>query len=100
MEGGVRGFPGMIVLKSHNYSDWKIKMEDLSIVKDLYQPIDRSEIPMGVLEFEWKLLNRKMVATIRKCVDVSVIQRMANDTNAYEMWHKLSGLYERKNALI
>ena len=24
---------------------------------------------------------------------------MANDTNAYEMWHKLSWLYERKNAL-
>ena len=24
---------------------------------------------------------------------------MANDTNAYEMWQKLSGLYERKNAL-
>ena len=24
---------------------------------------------------------------------------MANDTNAYEMWQKLFGLYERKNAL-
>ena len=24
---------------------------------------------------------------------------MANDTNAYDLWHKLSGLYERKNAL-
>ena len=24
---------------------------------------------------------------------------MANDTNAHEMWQKLSGLYERKNAL-
>ena len=22
-----------------------------------------------------------------------------NDTNTYTMWHKLSGLYERKNAL-
>ena len=24
---------------------------------------------------------------------------MANDTNAYDLWHKLSSLYERKNAL-
>ena len=24
---------------------------------------------------------------------------MANNTNAYKMWQKLSGLYERKNAL-
>ena len=72
-------------------------MEDLLIVKDLYEPIDRAKIPTGVLESEWKLLNRKAVATIRQCVDVSVLQHVANDTNAYEMWHKLSGLYERKN---
>ena len=99
MEGGVSGFPGMIVLNSHNYSDWKIKMEDLLIVKDLYQPIDRSHIPTGVLEFEWNVLNRKAVATIRQCVDVSVLQHVANDTKANEMWHKLSRLYKRKNAL-
>ena len=40
MEGGVSGFLGMIVLNSHNYANWKIKMEDLLIVKDLYEPID------------------------------------------------------------
>ena len=74
-------------------------MEDLLIVKDLYQPIDRSHIPTGVLEFEWNVLNRKAVATIRQCVDVSVLQHVANDTNAYEMWHKLSRLYERKNGV-
>ena len=89
----------MIVLNSQNYANWKIKMEDLLIVKDLYEPIDRAEIPTGVLESEWKLLNRKAVATIKQCVDVSVLQHVANDTNAHEMWQKLSGLYERKNAL-
>mgnify|MGYP000117209794 CR=1 FL=1 len=45
MKGGVSGFLGMIVLNSHNYSDWKIKMEDLLIVKDLYEVIDRKEYP-------------------------------------------------------
>ena len=40
-----------------------------------------------------------MVATIGQCVYMSVLQDVAHDTNAYEMWHKLAGLYERKNAL-
>ena len=30
---------------------------------------------------------------------MSVLQDVAHDTNAYEMWHKLSRLYKRKNAL-
>ena len=47
MEGGANVSPGMIVLNSQNYADRKIKMEDLLIVKDLYEPIDRAEIPRG-----------------------------------------------------
>ena len=74
-------------------------MEDLLIVKDLYELIDRAEIPKGVVESEWKLLNRKVVAPIRQCVNVSVLQLLANNANAHEMWQKMSGLYERKNAL-
>ena len=48
MEGSMTEFPGMIIMNSHNYVDWKIKMEDLLIVKDLYEPIDRKDIPIGV----------------------------------------------------
>ena len=88
----------MIVPNSHNYANWKIKMEDHLIVKDLYEPIDREQIPTGVLESEWKLLNKKAVATIRQCIDVSVIQHVANDKNVHEMWQKRSGLYVMKNA--
>mgnify|MGYP000367856930 CR=1 FL=1 len=50
MKGGVSGFLGMIVLNSQNYADWKIKMEDLLIMKDLYETIDREKMPKGVLE--------------------------------------------------
>ena len=99
MEGGVSYFPDMTVLNSQNYAVWRIKMEDLLIVKDLYESIYKVEISTGVLESEWKLLNKKAVATIRQGVDVSVLRHVANDTNACEMWAKLSGLYERKNAL-
>ena len=76
MEGGVSFFLGMIVLNSHNYTDWKIKMEDFLIVKDLYELIDRENIPTWVLESEWNLLNRKTVATIRQCVYVSILQHV------------------------
>ena len=68
-------------------------MEYLLIVKDLYEPIDRKEIPIGVLEFEWKILNKKVVATIKQCVDVGILQHVASNTNAYDLWHKLSSLY-------
>ena len=74
-------------------------MEDILIVKDLYEPINKEQIPTWVLEFEWKLLNRKAMATIRQCVDIIILQHVVGDTNAHEMWHKLSALYERKNAL-
>ena len=46
-------------------ADWKIKMEDLLIVKDLYELVDREQIPIGMLESKWKAM-----ATIRQCVDV------------------------------
>ena len=67
------GFLEMMVLNSHNYADWKIKMEELLIIKDLYEPVDKEQIPTGVLEFEWKLLNMNAVTTIKEYVDVSVL---------------------------
>ena len=39
------------------------------------------------------------MATIRQCVDMGILQHIANNTNAHDLWHKLSTLYERKNAL-
>ena len=99
MEGNVSGFSGMIVLNSQNFSDCKIKMEDLLIVKDLYEPIEKKDTPNGVGESEWKILHRKAVATIKQCVDINVLQHVASDTNAFDLWHKLSTLYKRKNAL-
>ena len=66
MEGGRSGLPGMMVLNSHNYADWEIKMEDLLIVRDLYEPIDRAEIPKGVVESEWKLLNWKAAGAVSR----------------------------------
>ena len=43
-------------------------MEDLLIVRHIYEPINRKEIPIGVLESECKILNIKVVTTIKQCV--------------------------------
>ena len=99
MDGKNNSFQGLIVLNSKNYSDWKITMEDFIIGRDLYKPIDRSEILTGVVGSVWIILHRKVVTTIRQFVDVSLLQRVVNDMNAYELWHKLVDMYERKNAL-
>ena len=74
-------------------------MEYLLIVKDLYEPIDKKDIPTWVIDSEWKILNRKVVATIRQCVDICILQHVASDTNAYQLLHKLSAIYKRKNVL-
>ena len=74
MEAGVSGFLGMMVLNSRTYADWKIKMEDLLIANlRLVRAREREQIPIGVLESEWKIQNRKPVAIINQCVDVSIL---------------------------
>ena len=55
---------------------------------------------MGVIEAKWRILNRNFVATIKQFVDMSILQHVANDTNAHDLWYKLATMYERKNSLI
>ena len=37
--------PGMISLNATNYTTWKIRVEDIFYVKDLYEPILSETIP-------------------------------------------------------
>ena len=99
MDGKNNSFQGLIVLNSKNYSDWKITMEDFIIGRDLYKPIDRSEILTGVVGSVWIILHRKVVTTIRQFVDVSLLQRVVNDMNAYEMCISLLACMSRKMPL-
>jgi len=93
------GISGMVNLNASNYSTWKTRMEDILYVKDLYEPILNENVSTGVTQKEWQILNRKAVATIRQFVDLSVLQHIANETNAYALWKKLADMYERKNAM-
>ena len=49
----------------------------------------RHALPPGML----------ILGAVGSKMDVSVLEYVANDTNAYEIWQKLSGLYGRKNIL-
>ena len=69
------------------------------IVRDLYELIYRKEVSTRVVECEWKILNRKVVATMRWFVDMSINQHVANDINAHDLGHKLANMYERKNVV-
>ncbi|KAK1652513.1 hypothetical protein QYE76_070318 [Lolium multiflorum] len=89
----------MIKLDSSNYSLWKPMMEDILYCKDLYEPIVKDKIPIGVTEEELRVLNRKVVGMIRLYINHNIFHHVANDTNAYEMWQKLESMYERKTTM-
>ncbi|VFQ95989.1 unnamed protein product [Cuscuta campestris] len=89
----------MVNLDSANYSIWKIRIEDYLCSKDLLDPILYKERPTGVDEKAWTTLNQKAIASIRQYVSLSVLQHVANETNAFEMWKKLESMYERNNAM-
>ncbi|VFQ72988.1 unnamed protein product [Cuscuta campestris] len=89
----------MVSLDSTNYSIWKIRIEDYLCSKDLLDPILYKEHPTGVDEKAWTTLNQKAIASIRQYDSLSVLQHVANETNAFEMWKKLESMYERNNAM-
>ena len=96
MEGVVTYDRDMIKLTADNYSYWKAMMEDHLICKDLAEPILNKNMPTGKNENEWKLLNRKAVAIIRKYIDRSLFEHVSNFDNAYELWTKLESLIQKK----
>ncbi|GKV40824.1 hypothetical protein SLEP1_g48425 [Rubroshorea leprosula] len=90
----------MIKLNTSNYFLWKTLMEDKLFCKDLYDPIEHKGIkPAEINDADWKKIDRKACAVIRKWVDMSVIHHVAQEKESYKLWTKLEGLFERKNAL-
>ena len=74
-------------------------MEDILYCKDLYEPLQLlGQKPAGKSDDAWSILNRKVVGQIRQWVDQSVFHHVAQETDAYKLWTKLSSMYERKTA--
>ena len=53
---------------------WKLKMEDLLVDKDQWIAVDPGTKPTGVIDEEWKKLDRKEKSTIRLCVRFSIVE--------------------------
>lgn len=96
MECSVSYDSDMVKLTVDNYSYWKTMMEDHLFCKDLSEPILNENMPEGRNEKEWKVLNRKTVATIRKYIDRSLFEHVSTIDNAYNLWVKLESLIQKK----
>lgn len=88
----------MIKLNSINYTHWKNLVEDMLYIKDLYVFIGVGKgKTSNKSDVEKKKMNQKIVAIIRRWLDLSVYPHVEAKTNVRKMWIKLKELYERKN---
>ena len=98
--GDNEGAGTMIKLDSTNYSIWKSRMEDLLFCKDLYDPIEEKGVkPAAKSDGDWKKINRKTIGVIRQWIDQSIYHHVSGETLAYNLWKRLSELFESKNSL-
>ena len=66
----------MISFNGSNCSTWKTKIEDLLYSKDQYVPIEGEVCrPKDISDAEWKITNRKTIATIRMWMDENVFHQ-------------------------
>ena len=83
-------------------------MEDMLFCKDLYDPLEtvtnsdcsviKPSNPNKMDEKDWVKLKRKTLGTIRQWVDISIFNHVSQESDPYDLWKKLEGLYERKTA--
>ncbi|PKI67515.1 hypothetical protein CRG98_012099 [Punica granatum] len=64
---------------------------------DLYDPIEGdSTKPKDKDDKAWERTNRKTIGLIRQWIDNSIYHHVAQETNAKDLWDKLTNLYARK----
>ena len=86
-----------------NYSVWKLMIEDLLYMKDLWHPIKTiNGVPVGkpaeIKYVDWEVLNRKCAGQIRQWIDRSIMRSIAKETDAYKQWKKLEKTYAQPSA--
>ena len=73
-------------------------MEDHMYCNDLHESITHENKSEGKKDNECELLNRKVVAMIRKYIDQSLFEHVSTYTNVYELWTKLESLILKKTS--
>ena len=84
---------------SQNFSLWKMQMEDYMYQKDLYLPLGRkTKMPMGMINEEWNLLDRKALGIVQLCLASSVALNISKETTIEGLIKALAKLYEKPSA--
>nr|KYP63999.1 Retrovirus-related Pol polyprotein from transposon TNT 1-94 [Cajanus cajan] len=86
----------MIKLDCTNYSIWKSRMKDLLFYKDMNDPIEANGTKPS--EEDRKKTNKKTIDMIKQLIDQSIYHHVSSDVNPFNLWKKLSELFESKNA--
>eukprot|EP00253_Pinus_taeda_P022071 PITA_22071 len=73
---------------------WKLKMEDLLVDKNQWIAVDPGTKPTGVIDEEWKKLDRKAKSTIQLCFSDLVLLNVSGEATAKALWDKLGTLYQ------
>ena len=75
-------------------------MEDLLFCIDLYDPIEENGVKTTCkYDGEWKKINGKTIGVIRQWIDQTIYHHVLGETLAYNLWKRLSELFEYKNSL-
>ena len=83
----------------HNFSLWKMQMEDYLYQKDLYTPLsEKVNKPSSMTDAEWDLLDRKALGTIRLSLASSVLFNVSKEKTTKDLMDALGKLYEKPSA--
>lgn len=75
-------------------------MVDHLYCKDLYEPILQASKPSEVKNMTaayWEILNHKVVGTIHKYMDKSLLENVSNFINVYKVCTKLEYVIQKKS---
>ena len=73
-------------------------MEDLLYCKYLFKSIRLKENPSNLLDEDWDVEHRKVIAYMRRWVDPTLNEHIFYETKAYVVWKKLENLFSRKTS--
>ena len=86
---------------STNFEMWKMKMEDLSIDRDLWDAIDENKLrPTNLtLAIQYDVIDRKAKGLIKLCLADSILINVHEEPIMKKLWKKLSEIYQEKSLL-
>ena len=86
----------MTRLNSLIFSTWKHTMEDFLYCKDLYKPIRLAEKPSDILDEDWDVEHRKVIAYMRRWMNANLNKHIYDGTKEDVVCKNLENLFSMK----